>query len=115
MSRILAAVSSMQAAQRITEPLADLARRLNAEVLVTHISPPASGHMREREQADGEQAIALLRTELEKRHIGVQTLLLFSDDISRALISNAAERQATRSQGGVERRGGDPRGEGHGG
>jgi len=54
MSRIMIAVSSPWAAQKAVEPVADLAKRLGAEVLVVHVSRPSGGQMREQEQADGE-------------------------------------------------------------
>jgi len=95
MSRILIAVSSPWAAQKVVEPLADLARRISAEVLVVHVSRPSGGQMREQEQADGEAAISLLREKLVEKGITVQTLLMFSDDIARAVLNTAAEREVT--------------------
>ena len=95
MSRILVAVSSPWASDRVVEPLADLARRLAAEVLVVHVSRPSGGQMREQEQADGEAAISVLREKLEARSVAVQTLLMFSDDIARAILNTAVERQVT--------------------
>jgi nucleotide-binding universal stress UspA family protein len=95
MSRILIAVSSPWAAQKVVEPLADLARRIGAEVLVVHVSRPSGGQMREQEQADGEAAITLLREKLQGKGITVQTLLMFSDDIARAVLNTAAEREVT--------------------
>jgi nucleotide-binding universal stress UspA family protein len=95
MSRILIAVSSPWAAQKVVDPLADMARRLSAEVLVVHVSRPSGGQMREQEQADGEAAISLLRGKLEERGVVVQTLLMFSDDIARAILNTANERQVT--------------------
>ena len=76
-------------------PLADLAHRLEAEVLVVHVSRPSGGQMREQEQADGEAAISFLRTKLQERDVAVQTLLMFSDDIARAILNTAAEREVT--------------------
>jgi len=95
MSRILIAVSSPWAAQRAVEPIGDLARRLSAEVLVVHVSRPSAGQMRQQEQADGEAALSLLRDRLQERGVAVQTLLLFSDDIARAVLNTAAEREVT--------------------
>jgi nucleotide-binding universal stress UspA family protein len=95
MSRILIAVSSPWAAQKVVDPLADLARRLSAEVLVVHVSRPSGGQMREQEQADGEAAITLLREKLQEKQITVQTLLMFSDDIARAILNTATEREVT--------------------
>lgn len=95
MSRILVAVSSPWAAQKLIDPIADLAERLAAEVLVVHVSRPSGGQMREQEQAEGESAISLLRGKLQERNVAVQTLLMFSDDISRAVLNTAIEREVT--------------------
>lgn len=95
MSRILIAVSSPWAAQKVVDPVALLATQLNAEVLVVHVSRPSAGQMREQEQADGEAAISLLREQLQQRDIPVQTLLMFSDDIARAILNTAQEREVS--------------------
>ena len=95
MSRILVALSTAWAAQKAVEPIGDLARRLGAEVLVVHVSRPSAGQMREQEQADGETAINVLRESLQARGLVVQTLLLFSDDIARAILNTAVEREVT--------------------
>jgi len=95
MSRILIAVSSPLASQRVVEPVANLAKKLGAEVLVVHVSRPSGGQMREQEQADGEAAINFLRGELQQRDVPVQTLLMFSDDIARAILNTAIEREVT--------------------
>ncbi len=93
MSRILVAVSSPWASERLVEPLADLAKRLEAEVLVVHVSRPSGGQLREQEQADGESAVRFLSEKLQERGAAVQTLLMFSDDIARAILNTAAERE----------------------
>ena len=95
MSRIMVAVSSPWASERLAEPLGDLAKRIGAEVLVVHVSRPSGGQMREQEQADGESAISLLRQKLEEKGVSVQTLLMFSDDIARAILNTAVEREVT--------------------
>ena len=51
--------------------------------------------MREQEQADGEAAISFLRGKLQERDVAVQTLLMFSDDIARAILNTAAEREVS--------------------
>lgn len=93
MSRILVAVSSPWASQRLVEPVADLAKRMGADVLVAHVSRPSGGQLREQEQADGESAVRLLSEKLQERSVAVQTLLMFSDDIARAILNTAAERE----------------------
>ena len=89
------AVSSPWAAQKVVEPVADLAKRLGAEVLVVHVSRPSGGQMREQEQADGESSISMLRQALADKGLAVQTLLMFSEDIARAILNVAAEREVT--------------------
>ena len=64
-------------------------------MLVVHVSRPSGGQMREQEQADGESAITLLRERLEAKGVSVQTLLMFSDDIARAILNTAVEREVT--------------------
>ena len=95
MSRILVAVSSPWAAEKLVDTLGDLASRLKAEVLVVHVSRPSGGQMREQEQAEGEQAIRFMREELHARGLQVQDLLMFSDDIARAVLNTAVERDVT--------------------
>ena len=73
----------------------DLAKRMTAEVLVVHVSRPSGGQMREQEQADGEAAIRLLREKLHEKNVVVQDLLMFSDDIARAILNTAVERDVT--------------------
>src|SRR5215207_2752043 len=95
MSRIMVAVSSPWASEKIADPLGDLAKRLGAEVLVVHVSRPSGGQMREQEQADGEAAVRLLSGKLQERGVLVQTLLMFSDDIARAVLNTSMEREIT--------------------
>src|SRR5262249_32066798 len=92
MSRILVAVSKPWASQRLIEPVADLAKRMSAEVLVVHVSRPSGGQLREQEQADGEEAVRVLSEKLQERGVAVQTLLMFSDDIARAVLNTTVER-----------------------
>ena len=93
MSRILVAVSSPWASQRLVDPVADLAKRMDAEVLVVHVSRPSGGQLREQEQADGEAAVRLLSEKMQEKGAAVQTLLMFSDDIARAILNTAVERE----------------------
>jgi nucleotide-binding universal stress UspA family protein len=95
MSRILVAVSSPWAAQKVIDCIGDMAKRLSAEVLVVHVSRPSGGQMRDQEQADGEEAIRFLREKLQQRDLVVQDLLMFSDDIARAILNTAVEREVT--------------------
>ncbi len=95
MSRILVSVSSPYAAEKIVEVVTDLGKRLASEVLIVHVSRPSGGQMREQEQAEGEAAISLLRDKMQSAGVTVQTLLLFSDDIARAILNTATENNVT--------------------
>lgn len=95
MSRILLAISSSYAADRVAATVTDLARKLGAEVLIVHVSRPSGGQMHDQEQAEGELAISGLRRQLQDQSIAVQSLLLFSDDIAQAIQSTAEERGVT--------------------
>ena len=95
MSRILVAVSSQWASQRLLDPVADLATRLQAEVVVTHVSRPSGGQLRDQEQADGRSSVEMLADSLTGRGISVQTLLLFADDIASAIIETAVEQKVS--------------------
>lgn len=95
MSRILVAVSSPWAAERVAEPVSDLARRMGAEVVIMHVSRPSGGQMREQEQADGEKAIAHLRDKLQGATVAAQSILMFSDDIANAILATATERNVS--------------------
>jgi nucleotide-binding universal stress UspA family protein len=79
----------------VAQSVADLAKRLAAEVLVVHVSRPSGGQLREQEQADGEAAIRFLRDKLQQNDVPVQDLLMFSDDIARAILNTAIEREVT--------------------
>lgn len=95
MSRILVAVSSQWASQRLLDPVADLAGRLQSEVVVAHVARPSGGQLREQEQADGRSSVEMLADSLTGRGITVQTLLLFADDIASAIINTAVEQRVT--------------------
>lgn len=95
MTRILVAVSSPQASERMVAPVADLARRLGAEVLVVNVTRPTSTGTGEREGDSGEQAVRLLGDKIRNRGVSVQTLLMFSDDVVQAILGTAAEREVS--------------------
>ena len=96
MSRILVAVSSPLASERVVTPLADLAKRLAADVLVVHVTRPSTGATTGgRDGADGEQAVRLLGDKIRAQGVAVQTLLMFSDDVAQAILNTAVEREAT--------------------
>ena len=96
MSRILVAVSSPQASERVVVPVADLARRLDAEVLVVHVTRPTAANAPSSSGGGtGEQAVRTLGDKIRARGVAVQTLLMFSDDVAQAILTTAEERAAT--------------------
>ena len=95
MSRILVAVSSPEASERVVVPVADLARRLDAEVLVIHVTRPTSATGSNDRGDQGEQAVRTLGDKIRAKNVAVQTLLMFSDDVAQAILSTAVERKAT--------------------
>ncbi|HQY88761.1 MAG TPA: universal stress protein [Tepidisphaeraceae bacterium] len=105
MSRILVAVSSQWAANRLIEPVANLAKTMNASVVVTHVSRPSGGQQREQEQAEGELAVKSLAERLDGRGIKTETVILFADDIPRAILDIADERQVSLIMLGLTGRG----------
>ena len=92
MTRILTAVSTRQASERLVTPIADLAGRLSAEVLVIHVSRP-TGASAAREASEGELAVRALAEGIAARGVAVQTLLLFSDDVAQAILNTADQRE----------------------
>ena len=83
------------AAERLVVPVGDLARKLGAEVLIVHVSRPSGGQARDHEQVDGENAVRTLSDRIADEGVAVQTLLMFSDDIARAIINTAVEHHVT--------------------
>ena len=95
-SRILVAVSTARASQRMVDTVADLAARLGAEVLVVNVRKPGGASQRTPDEtADGNEAINTLGEQIRRRGARVQTLLMFSDDVARAILSTAEEQGAT--------------------
>lgn len=95
MSKILVAVSSALAAERLIKPVSDIAQKLSAEVLVIHVSRPSAGQGRETEEAEGDRAVRTLQDGIAATGINVTTLLMFSDDIAKAILNTAEEQGAT--------------------
>ncbi len=95
-SRILVAVSSPWASQKLTAPLVDLARRLDAETIVAHVAK-----LREEDESEadakrrGEETLKLLTQGMIDAGTEAQGVMLFSDDVAKALLSTAKARECT--------------------
>ena len=95
-SRMLIAVSSPWASQKLASPIADLAQRLNAEVVIAHV---AELHDEDEHETDahqrGEQTLQLLSEQLSEAGVTAESLMLFADDISKAILNTAKARHCT--------------------
>jgi len=95
-SRILVAVSSPWASQKLTEPLVDLSRRLGAEVVVCHV---AKLHEEDETETDakrrGEQTLKMLTQSILDAGIEAQGVMLFADDVTKAILNTAKARGCT--------------------
>lgn len=93
---MLIAVSSPWASQKMAAPIADLARRLDAEVVVAHV---AQLHDEDEHETDaqqrGEQTLQLLADQLSAAEVPTESLMLFSDDVSKAILNTAKARGCT--------------------
>jgi nucleotide-binding universal stress UspA family protein len=95
-SRILIAVSSPWASEKLADTVRDLAQRLKASVVVAHVAQPldsddSEDDMRQR----GEQTISTLTTRLIESNITAESILLFGDDVGRAVLNAARDQKAT--------------------
>lgn len=90
------AVSSPWASEKIVEPLLDLTKRLEAEVVVAHVAQTQEEDEAESDATQrGEQTLQLLRDVLEKEQVVCDTVMLFADDIAKALVKTAAAKDCT--------------------
>jgi nucleotide-binding universal stress UspA family protein len=95
-SRLLIAVSSPWAAEKLTAPLADLARRLNSEVVVAHVAQLQDEDEHESDATQrGEQTLKLLTDSLREAGVRAEGVMLFSDDVPKALLNTAKARACT--------------------
>lgn len=95
-SRLLIAVSTPWASQKVTEPIIDLARRLDAGVIVAHVTRQSDADENEADAKQrGEQTLELLGEAIREQGITCECVLLFSDDVAKAIINTARERECT--------------------
>jgi len=95
-SKLLVAVSSPWASEKLTEPIADLAQRLDATVLVAHVAQLQDEDEHESDATDrGDQVLKLLSDGLNEAGVSCEGVMLFSDDIPKALLNTAKARDCT--------------------
>lgn len=95
-SKLLIAVSSPWASEKLTAPIADLAKRLNAEALVCHVAEVKEEDETESESRQrGEQTLNLLLEGLKAAGVPAEGIILFSDDVPKAIMNTAHARGCT--------------------
>jgi nucleotide-binding universal stress UspA family protein len=95
-SRLLIAVSSPWASEKLTAPIADFAKRLGAEVLVAHVAEVKEEDDSESESKQrGEQTLKLLLEGLRSAGVTADGVMLFADDVPKALVNTAHARACT--------------------
>lgn len=93
---MLIAVSSPWASEKLAGPIADLARRLDAEAVVAHVAQLQDEDEHESDATQrGEQTLKLLTDGLREAGIAAEGVMLFSDDTSKAILNTARARQCT--------------------
>lgn len=95
-SKLLIAVSSPWAAEKLTAPIADMAKRLDAEAVVTHVAELTDQDESESDAKQrGEQTLKLITEGLRTAGVRCEGVMLFSDDVPKAIINTAKARGCT--------------------
>ena len=95
-SKILVAVSSPWASEKLVEPVADLASRLSSDVVIAHVATLQDEDEHESDATNrGEQTLKLLTENLQSANINCEGIMLFSDDTSKAILNTAHARDCT--------------------
>lgn len=89
-SRLLVAVSTPWASEKLQTPIADMAKRLDADVVVAHVAHPQDEDAEESDAKErAEQTLEVLTDGLKKNGVNAEGVMLFSTDIVKALINTA--------------------------
>ena len=95
-SKLLVAVSSPWASEKLAGPITDLAKRLSAEVLIAHVATIQEADEHESDATDrGEDTITRLRDALSEHGIQSQGVMLFGDNPAKSILSTAHEHHCT--------------------
>lgn len=95
-SRILVAVSSPWASEKLTPPIADLARRLDADAIVAHVAQLQEEDEHESDATQrGETTLKTLADGLKAAGVQTEAIMLFSDDTAKAILNTAHARSCT--------------------
>ena len=89
-------VSSPWASEKFAGPIVDLAKRLDANVIIAHVAQLQEEDEHESDAKQrGEQTLKLLADALQEAGIDAEGVLLFSDDVPKALLKTARARGCT--------------------
>ncbi|WP_428390028.1 universal stress protein [Mucisphaera sp.] len=95
-SRILIAVSSPWASEKLVRPVGDLAKRLGASVVVAHVAMLRDDEETEAEANHrGEQTLAVLTEGLKQAEVEAEGVMLFSDHVAKAILNTATKYSCT--------------------
>jgi nucleotide-binding universal stress UspA family protein len=95
-SRVLIAVSSPWASQKMSVPIADLARRLDASVVIAHVAELKEEDEHESDaRARGEETLKLMTAGLREKGVEAEGVMLFGDDVPKAILNTAKARNCT--------------------
>ena len=92
----MVAVSSPWASEQMVARVQDLAGRLGGAVIVAHVvKPTEEDETEEQARQRGEQALETLTKPLIEAGIAAEGILLFGDDVARALLNASKSQRAT--------------------
>lgn len=95
-SRLLVAVSTPWASERFAAPIVDLAQRLGSDVVVAHVAEVQNEDEHDSDAKQrGEETLKLLAERLTDAGIKSESLMLFSDDVPKAILNTAKAQNCT--------------------
>ena len=95
-SKLLVAVSSPWASEKLTAPMVDLAGRLGAEVIVAHVAQQQDEDEKASDaEQRGQQTLNTLTDALKSAGIAAEGLMLYADDTAKAILNTAHARNCT--------------------
>ncbi len=95
-SRLLVAVSSPWASEKQLLPITDMARRLEAEVIIAHVTTLQEEDESEEDATErGKKTLAVFTDHLQGQGIHTEGVMLFADDTSKAILNTAKARGCT--------------------
>jgi nucleotide-binding universal stress UspA family protein len=105
-SRILVAVSTPWASERLLGMVRDLAERLGASVIVAHVGKASEQDETDQEaKSRAKQTLAGFTSRLAEAKIPTEGLLLYGADVARAILNAAEAQHATLIVVGLTARG----------